>query len=44
MKVLGEALVVDLLFGPLGVVGWLALDVVLGLAAVLLSRRWDRRQ
>ncbi len=34
MRALGEAVVVDLVFGPLGVVGWFAFDVALGLVVL----------
>lgn len=44
MRALGEALVVDLVFGPLGVLGWFAVDVALGLAVLgLLQLRGRTR-
>ena len=42
MRALGEALVIQGLFGPLAVLGWFALDVAFGLALTVLARLLGR--
>lgn len=42
MRVLGEAVAVQIFFGPLGVLAWFALDVALGVVLLALARAFGR--